>query len=145
MIAKMLGVLETKPHWRHKQDETVGAKKPDQEHAQGTARKRALVCARCGFEIAQSADAIEVGGLHAYTQVNPGGFIWNFRCFSRAAGCITVGPPSSEFAWFAGYDWQLSHCRGCDLHMGWLFRSNSDEFHGLISERIVETEQDDAQ
>jgi len=79
-----------------------------------------------------------VDGLHEHTQINPHGFIWSFGCFARAPGCVLVGPPSREFAWFAGHAWQLADCGGCRLHLGWFFSSPERRFHGLIVGRVVE-------
>ena len=87
---------------------------------------------------------LEIDGLHEHTQVNPHGFVWTFRCFRAAPGCVRRGPPSTEFTWFAGHSWQIEHCRRCDVHLGWLFRSEDRTFHGLIADRIVEEPADEA-
>lgn len=105
---------------------------------------RSLVCVRCRRPITTAADRIEVDGLHEHTQINPHGFIWSFGCFARAPGCVAVGAPSREFAWFAGHAWQIADCGGCRLHLGWLFSSPERHFHGLIVGRVVELEDDDA-
>ena len=99
---------------------------------------RILVCVRCGRPITTTGDRIEVDGLHEHTQINPHGYIWTFACFARAPGCVPVGAPSREFAWFAGTSWQIADCGGCRLHLGWLFTAPVRRFHGLITERIVE-------
>jgi hypothetical protein len=98
---------------------------------------RPLVCVGCRRPITTEEDRIEVDGLHEYTQINPHGFIWNFRCFARAPGCVAAGGPSREFAWFAGHSWQIEACGGCGLHLGWLFSSPARRFHGLIVGRVV--------
>lgn len=155
---------QAKRKWQHSPGDVAprADRDPERERSGGD---RSLVCVRCGRTIAAVEDAIEVGGLHEYTQVNPGGFIWNFRCFARAPGCAAVGAPSTEFAWFAGYTWRIAHCAECDLHLGWQFlacdqvlqggslrsqddrsappapgkfSSADDGFYGLIVERVVE-------
>jgi hypothetical protein len=98
---------------------------------------RDLLCARCRRVITSEADRIAVDGLHEHTQVNPHGFIWSFGCFARAPGCVPVGPPSREFAWFAGHSWQVEECGGCRTHLGWLFACPDRSFHGLIVGRLV--------
>jgi hypothetical protein len=104
----------------------------------------AVVCARCRRPITTTGDRIEVDGLHEHTQINPHGFIWSFGCFASAPGCVPVGPPSREFAWFAGHTWQVADCGGCRLHLGWLFSSPERRFHGLIVGRVVEEDDDSA-
>lgn len=104
---------------------------------------RPLVCVRCGRPITTAGDRIEVDGLHEHTQINPHGFIWSFGCFARAPGCVPVGAPSHEFAWFAGHAWQVEDCGGCRLHLGWFFSSPERRFHGLIVGRVVERDDGD--
>lgn len=97
-----------------------------------------LVCSRCGHVITRAGARVEIDGLHEYTQVNPHGAVWRFRCFARAPGCQPAGPPSSEFTWFAGHTWQIALCGRCQLHLGWAFRGPERRFHGLIADRLVE-------
>jgi hypothetical protein len=103
---------------------------------------RIIVCVRCGRPITTAGDRIEVDGLHEHTQINPHGYIWTFACFAQAPGCVPVGAPSRDFAWFAGTSWQIADCGGCRLHLGWLFSSPERRFHGLISDRIVERDEE---
>jgi hypothetical protein len=101
---------------------------------------RVLACAACGRPITTTAARIEMDGAHAHTFANPHGFVYRIGCFSTAPGCAPVSPPSTDFAWFAGYAWQIAACTGCGEHIGWLFRSGSARFHGLILDRLVEAE-----
>jgi hypothetical protein len=146
-FAGVLAPAVAKPKWRHKREETLG-EQPDRQrephqsdHAGGGS---ALVCVRCEHVITTSESAIEIGGLHEYTQVNPGGYVWNFRCFAAAPGCVCRGAPSAEFSWFPGYAWQVEHCARCDLHLGWRFGGQEPTFHGLITERLVEASRDES-
>lgn len=75
-------------------------------------------------------------GAHEHVRMNPAGFVFTIRCFSDAAGARAVGEPSSEFAWFPHYDWQVAVCRACGAHLGWWFSSVGDRFVGLIREAI---------
>jgi hypothetical protein len=115
---------------------------PGRESATSRGGDRILVCVRCGRPITTAGDRIEVDGTHEHTQINPHGFIWTFGCFAQAPGCVPVGAPSREFAWFAGTTWQIEQCGGCRTHLGWQFTSPDRRFHGLISDRIVEREAD---
>ncbi|HWM84730.1 MAG TPA: cereblon family protein [Kofleriaceae bacterium] len=101
-----------------------------------------LVCVRCRRPITTAGERIAVDGLHEHTQINPHGYIWNFGCFAHAPGCVTVGAPSREFAWFPGHAWQIEDCSGCRLHLGWLFVGPDRRFHGLIVGRVVEDDAD---
>jgi hypothetical protein len=127
--------LKPKPRWAHKpgsspEGELVEEREPGED--------KAIVCARCNYPITTASARMKMLGLHEHSQVNPGGYIWNFGCFVRAPGCYPEGQPSSEFAWFPGFQWQIEICRGCSLHLGWLFSSIDHQFHGLILERIFE-------
>lgn len=130
--------LHLESRWKFKPGHVPVAGEQDQRDDQV---ERPLVCARCGHEITSSQARIEVAGLHQHSQVNPHGYIWEFRCFSSAPGCVGRGPFTGEFSWFAGMNWQLAHCAKCQLHLGWRFESASGEssgFHGLIVLRVVE-------
>jgi hypothetical protein len=127
-----------RPKWQHKQRQSIARRAPAGHRDAGAGSGRRLVCVRCGHAITSDDQAMTVEGLHEYTQVNPGGFVWNFRCFASAPGCAARGAPSSDFTWFAGHAWQIQHCAGCDIHMGWRFSSPAGVFYGLITERLVE-------
>jgi hypothetical protein len=129
-----------KRRWQHRSDEK---QQPTSKDAADDGAKRILVCVRCSQRITSVDNAIEISGLHEHSQVNPHGFIWNFRCFSSAPGCKPSGGPQTEFTWFAGYAWQLENCVDCRLHLGWSFHAEADRFYGLITERLVEVDEDD--
>jgi hypothetical protein len=120
---------------------TAIATRPRRQNERADGGGRALVCVRCQRTITTAGDRIEVDGLHEHTQINPHGFIWTFACFAQAPGCVAVGTPSREFAWFAGHSWQIEDCGGCRLHLGWLFAAPERRFHGLIVDRVVEQEE----
>ncbi len=67
---------------------------------------------------------------------NPSGVVFDIRCFSQAPGVQVTGRKSSEFSWFAGFDWQLGLCRGCGIQLGWFF-SGSGSFYALIAGRFL--------
>lgn len=128
----MLRAYESsKPRWEKKR--AAGRAR----QATGSDRGRALLCARCGHPITDEGQRCERAGLHEHSQVNPHGYIWCFGCYREAPGARPDGPPSTQFSWFAGYSWRVGHCRGCGLHLGWLFEGDGDRFWGLIADRLI--------
>jgi len=95
-----------------------------------------LVCAACEQRITDDAYRIERGGAHAHTFVNPGGFVHRLGCFAVATGCSYTGEPDSAFSWFPGWSWQIAVCGRCRAHLGWIFRSEGESFHGLLVDAI---------
>ena len=104
------------------------------------ALERRLLCAACGEVVTSETHALEVQNQHAHTFVNPGGFVYKIRCFSRADGCRGEGESSDHWTWFPGYCWQIAACRVCGAHLGWIFRGADHVFFGLIVERLAESE-----
>jgi hypothetical protein len=96
---------------------------------------RPLVCSNCEHPISTEEQRIEISGAHSHTCTNPHGIIFQIGCFSRAPGCAPVGPPSMEYTWFPGCNWQVAVCGNCHIHIGWLFRGE-DRFYGLILTRL---------
>ena len=97
-----------------------------------------LLCALCGYRITSVRDRTEENGSHVHTFANPHGFFYRFGCFLTAQGCTTQGQESAYFSWFPGYTWLVDICGLCGIHMGWKFRSERHQFHGLLLERLVE-------
>jgi len=124
--------------------DAAGAVQPSPAPEPAEGGGRLLACAACRRGVTTTADRISVDGGHEHTFINPHGFCFRIGCFARAAGCVAVGPASAEWTWFAGRTWQVAHCRGCRGHLGWLFRSAGDLFHGLIVDRLVEIDGPDA-
>lgn len=83
-----------------------------------------------------------MNGAHRHTLCNPHGLVFEIGCFTEAPGCATVGGASEFFSWFPGYAWRIAVCRGCTAHLGWAYGSGP-AFWGLISDRLVEPEDDD--
>lgn len=99
-------------------------------------QSRALLCRTCSTPITTAAQRIDKEGKHLHTFFNPAGIVYEIGCFRNAPGCMTYGPSSAEFPWFAGYTWQVVCCRRCQDHLGWAFRAD-DEFFGLIVKKLV--------
>lgn len=100
-------------------------------------QEKAILCAACRIPITRAKERIEKAGKHLHTFFNPAGIVYEISCFRRAPGCLVYGAPSAEFAWFAGYHWQVVYCRSCQTHLGWRF-SGEDEFFGLIANKLME-------
>lgn len=104
--------------------------------ATGEGTDEAIFCRACGQVVTGREQGIEVSGGHCHTFFNPVGIVFELGCFRRAPGCLVVGPPSSEFTWFADHLWQIALCRRCRTHLGWLFARGDQEFFGLILPRL---------
>jgi hypothetical protein len=99
-----------------------------------------LVCRQCRQKITKPEARISINGSHRHTFANPNGIVFEIGCFSQYRGCSSHGPPSTEFAWFAGYSWQIIVCSKCLTHLGWLFVSHVPKsFAGLVLDRIIQT------
>jgi hypothetical protein len=107
--------------------------------ADATRPDRAVRCRQCGAEITSQRHAIDVGGKHDHTFFNPAGIIFEIGCYGRADGCRVVGPPTTEFSWFAGQAWSYALCNSCQSHLGWFFEpaAASVGFFGLIHKKLV--------
>jgi hypothetical protein len=117
------GVLLTEPRPRDPWDDAEGPR---------------LRCARCGHVITASGWAMQVGGSHEHSFVNPHGFLYRIGCFACAPGSVPCGDEHSAYSWFPGYAWQIAHCGACEAHLGWGFRGAADRFYGLILDRLVQ-------
>ncbi|OJH38694.1 cereblon family protein [Cystobacter ferrugineus] len=115
--------------------EATPASRAEDETSAG-APETPLCCAHCGHVIARERDRTTVNGRHAHTRVNPSGFVFHFGCFSRAEGCLVVGPPTAEASWFPGFVWEYALCAACKKHLGWAFHGESD-FLALVLDRLT--------
>ena len=98
---------------------------------------RCRACARA--LAARGARAPLPDGRDRGTFSNPAGHSFELLAFSEAPGAIAVTPPSTAFAWFAGYAWQVALCRGCEGHVGWRFASLDEQrpaFVALIADAV---------
>ena len=95
-----------------------------------------IFCTQCGNLITRSIWRISRNGDHQHTVFNPAGQVYQIVCYGEAEGVGAHGQASDDFTWFAGYHWQVIHCRNCMRHMGWLFRGD-DIFFALIKSHIT--------
>lgn len=97
-----------------------------------------LLCKACKNKVSAHSEKITINGGHRHTFANPNGIVFDIGCFKTAPGCRSIGVFTAEFSWFSGYRWQISECRFCLTHLGWLFVSSKNQFYGLILERLAE-------
>ena len=98
------------------------------EAAAVTADEEPIRCRRCAWAITYFRARTERAGAHIHNRTNPAGIEWEFGCFMDAPGCATLGDPTAEATWFAGYRWSLATCRSCASHLGWRFDGESPFF-----------------
>jgi hypothetical protein len=111
-----------------------------EREAELTDEEAYIVCRQCRQAITRNEERFSIQGAHRHTFANPHGLVFEIGCFRAAIGCGYAGPASDEFTWFAGYRWRVCFCSNCLTHLGWLFTSPGDGFHGLILERLLELE-----
>jgi hypothetical protein len=96
------------------------------------------ICRQCRNRITQSGTRIAVHGQHRHIFSNPSGIVFEIACFTWAQGYSFAGNPSTEFAWFSGFAWQIIICSQCLSHLGWHFTGDQgDHFFGLITDRVI--------
>ena len=116
----------------------------DKHEKQESGPEKYICCRQCHQVITSDEYRISRDGAHEHTFANPNGLVFNIACFRLATGCASTGPFSQEFAWFKGYQWRIVVCNMCLTHLGWLFVSGSaDTFHGLITDRLIESDFED--
>jgi len=96
-----------------------------------------ITCALCNNHITDSSLQIIVNDSFHHTFANPHGHVFEIGCFKDAKGCIASSISSSEFPWFISYSWKIGGCSNCSTHLGWIFSSESDQFFGLILEKLI--------
>ncbi|MGR9106720.1 MAG: cereblon family protein [Gammaproteobacteria bacterium] len=101
-----------------------------------------LHCAACGLLITRREAGFAMAGCHAHWFSNPSGLSYHIGCFDCAPGCSRIGAETEEDTWFPGYAWSIALCSRCRIHLGWRFRSSSNEFYGLILDRLASSEAD---
>lgn len=117
-------------------DAETGLTVPENEILDEKSIKRALRCVTCDYIISFQEAHCERAGSHEHLQVNPHGATFAFGCFAIAPGVTAASPPTQEFSWFPGYEWQVIVCTNCRGHIGWLFSQPQDHFYGLLFEKI---------
>jgi hypothetical protein len=91
-----------------------------------------LLCRRCGQQITSDTQRISVDSSHEHTFANPEGILFHIGCFGHVQGCQFSGEPTAQWSWFKGYQWRVTYCAECNLHLGWRFSSGDHIFHGLV-------------
>ena len=99
----------------------------------------AINCCSCKHPVTHENFRIEMDGQHGHRVTNPNGIEFIILCFSHANGCLSAGQPYRRHSWFVGYQWQISLCRQCGVHLGWVFsQANQPPFFTLIIDRITD-------
>ncbi len=99
--------------------------------------REALFCRHCTRLITFPDQRLAVDGAFRHTFFNPQGIVFEIGCFQTAAGCVAIGRETSEFTWFKGFSWRICLCSGCQVHLGWRYRSpEGSRFFGLILDRL---------
>ncbi len=122
-----------------KRDSAPNEAAPAQESERAVDEERVIRCKRCDATVTRTTDAIAVDGKHLHHFVNPAGVAFDVRCFRDAPGCSPEGDASTFFSWFPGHAWRVAVCARCGVHLGWRFEGAGSTFHGLITDRIVES------
>lgn len=113
----------------------AGALTVAERDGSGTDPEAPVRCAHCGHVVTTRREAIDVGGSHVHTRLNPGHVVFQFGCFRTAPGCRVSGEPTADATWFTGCLWQYAHCAACLAHLGWAF-TGADTFFGLVLDRL---------
>ena len=96
-----------------------------------------IICALCNNHVTDPSRQIIVNNSFHHTFANPYGHVFEIGCFKDAEGCNPASISSTEFPWFTGYSWKIGACSYCSTHLGWIFSSESDQFFGLIIEKLI--------
>jgi len=104
--------------------------------------QRTLNCRHCDHPITRPEARIPVNEQHTHVFTNPHGMTFRIGCFREALGATRCGESTDFWSWFPGYRWQVVVCGSCQLHLGWHFAADHNEFHGLILNRLVESKDD---
>jgi len=103
---------------------------------------RRLLCRACGEPITDDASRTSVAGSHLHRRTNPVGVSFDFWCFERAPGAISVGQATRQDSWFSGHAWAFALCRACGEQLGWSFEGEQPpRFFGLICDRLEPEEE----
>jgi len=95
-----------------------------------------LLCRRCGQQITSDTQRISVDSAHEHTFANPEGILFHIGCFGHVQSCQFSGEPTAQWSWFKGYQWRVTYCAECNLHLGWRFSSGDHIFHGLVLQNL---------
>ena len=100
-----------------------------------------LLCARCHETVTWQEALFQMGDPHQVF-ANPHGHVFDLVTAKEATGVILLGPPTTEFTWFAGYTWCVIVCAACQVHLGWGYQAIQAErapsrFFGFLKERLT--------
>jgi hypothetical protein len=97
-----------------------------------------IFCKQCLQKVTHPDERIDINGAHMHVFTNAYGIVFEIGCFRTVWGCRHIGPPTDEWTWFGGYNWQITACGQCGIHLGWRYTSEaSPAFHGLILDHLI--------
>lgn len=101
----------------------------------------AVLCRQCHQVVTRQRFKTAVNGSYQHTFANPNGVVFEIGCFQAAEGVLHAGQPTTEWSWFAGYQWRMAACSNCRQHLGWLFIAVDQTrplFYGFILDCLQE-------
>ena len=132
-----------------KNDETISFKPPrdkpsdevviKSEKKFGIVEGQVILCKNCRNTVTGPDWIITVNEQHRHTFLNPEGLVFQVGCFSHADGCLIDDQPTLENTWFAGFNWSISICSNCMVHLGWFYQKDDQNFFSLIIDRLVDS------
>lgn len=97
-----------------------------------------LRCLDCRTAVTAEKYRIAVSGSHGHRFFNPSGILFHIGFFAETTNLQNASPPSGEFTWFPGTQWQVSICATCTKHLGWFFQTHGGgHFWGLVLNRLT--------
>jgi len=99
--------------------------------------KKWVRCRSCHFKIAQQSDRVRINDADNQIFENPAGIFYRVVCFTQAPGSISISDYTEHNTWFPGYSWSITFCRSCNNHLGWHYRAGTEDFFGLIADRLT--------
>ena len=112
--------------------------KTKKENQKKSEEEKYILCLQCENKISRPIYRMSHQGSFDHTFLNPAGDLFHIGCFEQANGCVVLGVPSSEWAWFHGCQWQVAVCGQCLTHLGGFFQSEKESpFFGLILDALI--------
>ncbi len=115
-----------------------GGDAPEHRDAPGpdTEAEDAIACATCDAVVSAERLVFSVeGGDAVGIFPNPYGQLKEIVTVKDAWGLESIGPGTTDFTWFAGYEWQVAYCASCRTHLGWRYDADGaaiSRFYGLL-------------
>ena len=66
-------------------------------------KEKRILCRFCQDPVTDKSKQTTPQGRFVHVRTNPGGFTFEFGCFSDAPGCSATGEATAEHTWFPGH------------------------------------------